>query len=57
MDLTEINLQFLRILQNSPKLLKKKEVNFPNENFSLYRNYFLNKAIGAQTTKTASLAL
>jgi hypothetical protein len=32
-------------------------VNFPTENFSLYRNYFLGKAIGAQNVRTANLAL
>jgi hypothetical protein len=57
MDLTEINLHFLRILYNSPKLLKSKQVNFPTENFSLYRNYFINKALGARSVRTASYAL
>jgi len=32
-------------------------VNFPTENFSLYRNYFLGKAIGAQNVRTANFAL
>lgn len=32
-------------------------MNFPTENFSLYRNYFLGKAIGAQNVRTANFAL
>jgi hypothetical protein len=57
MDLTQINLHVLNILKLSSQLVKDKKINFDSENFSLYRNYFLNKANSALTTATASFAL
>jgi len=57
MDLTQINLHVLNILKLSSHLIKNKQVNFDSERFSLYRNYFSNKASAALNTATASYAL
>jgi hypothetical protein len=57
MDVTQVNYHVLNILKLSSKLIKDKKINFDSEQFSLYRNYFSNKANAALRTNTASFAL
>jgi hypothetical protein len=47
----------LNILIESKKSIDLKDIKFEQNYFSLYRNYFLSKALGSLNTKTAFYAL
>jgi hypothetical protein len=56
-DLTGLNLHVLNTIIEAKRSLNLAEINFHDEYFSLYRNYFESKATSALTIQTAFYAL